>query len=285
MQNLRARYYSPAQGRFSTRDPFSGTLSNPVTLNPYSYAANNPLLYTDPSGKFIPILAIGLIGFAAGAIYDAYQQTNGFTNFCHFDILETLAWGVGGAAAATTITIMAVSGVGFSGMGLQGAALGLSELGIASAASTSLWVGGSSAIGWATIASTWLFTSQTLSVYTSPANVASSRANTLQHALPQGTQGRVTMAAGVVEDASGTRQILIGTSEPNGYIRPPVRPLINPNETVVNGIGHAEANIVDWANANNQQVIAVGAGRPICPVCAQIIKNAGAIIASPHRPR
>ena len=30
---LRARYYSPAQGRFLTKDPFSGFLGQPSTLN------------------------------------------------------------------------------------------------------------------------------------------------------------------------------------------------------------------------------------------------------------
>lgn len=159
LQYLRARYYSPSQGRFFTKDPFPGIMTQPASLTPYTYALNNPVLYSDPSGKFIPILAIAGIGFAAGAIYDAYIQTNGFTNFCHYDILETLAWGVGGAAAATTATIMAVSGVGFLGMGLQGAALGLSGLGISASLSTSLFIAGSSAVGWSSAAMVWLFSS------------------------------------------------------------------------------------------------------------------------------
>ena len=42
---LRARYYSPAQGRFITRDPFRGLVSQPASLNPYSYALNNPVVH------------------------------------------------------------------------------------------------------------------------------------------------------------------------------------------------------------------------------------------------
>lgn len=72
-------------------------------------------------------------------------------------------------------------------------------------------------------------------------------------------------------------------SEPNVYIRPSVRPLIGPNEVVVTGIGHAEENIVNWATSNNQRVITVGAGRPICAACARIIENAGAFLASPFK--
>jgi RHS repeat-associated protein len=162
LQYLRARYYAPSQGRFLTKDPFPGTLTQPTSLTPYTYALNNPVLYTDPSGQFIPILAIAGIGFAAGAIYDAYRQTNGFTNFCHYDIVETLAWGVGGAAAATTATIMAVSGVGLVGMGLQGTALGLSGLGISGSVSTSIFIAGSSAVGWSSTTIALLFSNISL---------------------------------------------------------------------------------------------------------------------------
>ncbi len=41
---LRARYYDSSTGRFLGRDPLS------ASLNPYSYADNNPVNATDPSG-------------------------------------------------------------------------------------------------------------------------------------------------------------------------------------------------------------------------------------------
>jgi len=52
-----ARYFSAAQGRFTTPDwsakpqpiPY-GDLGNPQTFNQYSYVRNNPLRYTDPDG-------------------------------------------------------------------------------------------------------------------------------------------------------------------------------------------------------------------------------------------
>jgi RHS repeat-associated protein len=58
LQYLRARYYSPATGRFITRDPFPGVLTNPSTLNAYPYAVNNPILMSDPSGKTLLLLGI-----------------------------------------------------------------------------------------------------------------------------------------------------------------------------------------------------------------------------------
>ena len=56
---LRARYYSPSLGRFTTEDSVTSyqiTLANkakvddPLSLNLYTYCYNNPISYTDPSG-------------------------------------------------------------------------------------------------------------------------------------------------------------------------------------------------------------------------------------------
>jgi RHS repeat-associated protein len=47
-----ARYYSGAQGRFTSVDPLGGELANPQSLNRYTYALNNPLRFTDPTGMY-----------------------------------------------------------------------------------------------------------------------------------------------------------------------------------------------------------------------------------------
>ncbi|MFS1513643.1 S8 family serine peptidase [Chengkuizengella sp. SCS-71B] len=47
---LRARYYDPSMGRFITEDTYEGTISNPLSMNLYTYVSNNPLKYIDPSG-------------------------------------------------------------------------------------------------------------------------------------------------------------------------------------------------------------------------------------------
>ncbi|MFN8525664.1 MAG: RHS repeat-associated core domain-containing protein [Chloroflexota bacterium] len=48
--NLRARVYDPSVGRFLQRDPFGGMIASPLSLNRFSYVANNPLKLVDPSG-------------------------------------------------------------------------------------------------------------------------------------------------------------------------------------------------------------------------------------------
>jgi RHS repeat-associated protein len=55
----RARYYSPAFGRFISEDPAGLAGSGP---NPYLYAADDPINSTDPSGKFFDtIVDVGFV--------------------------------------------------------------------------------------------------------------------------------------------------------------------------------------------------------------------------------
>ena len=50
---LRARYYNPANGRFTQQDAWSFMdTSDPLSLNLYTYCCNNPVMYVDPSGHF-----------------------------------------------------------------------------------------------------------------------------------------------------------------------------------------------------------------------------------------
>lgn len=56
---LRARYYDPAIGRFTSQDSVryterslpTGNITDPLSLNYYTYSANNPIYYCDPSGN------------------------------------------------------------------------------------------------------------------------------------------------------------------------------------------------------------------------------------------
>jgi RHS repeat-associated protein len=55
---LRARYYDPSTGQFISKDPFPGFIHDPRSLNKYSYAYNNPINLTDPSGEN-PLVVLG----------------------------------------------------------------------------------------------------------------------------------------------------------------------------------------------------------------------------------
>jgi RHS repeat-associated protein len=48
---LRARYFNPLTGRFLTRDPWAGVVTNPVTLHRYLFASGDPVGHSDPSGR------------------------------------------------------------------------------------------------------------------------------------------------------------------------------------------------------------------------------------------
>jgi RHS repeat-associated protein len=49
---MRARYYDPQTIRFLSRDPFGPNLIEPKSINPYAYAAQNPLSFIDPTGLY-----------------------------------------------------------------------------------------------------------------------------------------------------------------------------------------------------------------------------------------
>ena len=70
MQNLRARAYDPANGRFIGLDSFAGNMQDPQSLHKYAYVHGDPVQGVDPTGKFVGIgVTVGLLGAAAFAGY------------------------------------------------------------------------------------------------------------------------------------------------------------------------------------------------------------------------
>ncbi|MGB9716478.1 MAG: RHS repeat domain-containing protein, partial [Thermodesulfovibrionales bacterium] len=106
-----ARYYDPVVGRFISADSIVQDPYDPQTLNRYSYARNNPLLYTDPSGQFFLEIIVGaLIGAAIGGTVAAITEG---------DILQGMAMGAIGGAF-----IHPAAGYGFLATVIAGGAAG-----------------------------------------------------------------------------------------------------------------------------------------------------------------
>lgn len=59
---LRARYYNPQIGRFTSLDIEEGEISNPLDMNRYVYCRNNPIKYVDPTGKSAIATAVAIVG-------------------------------------------------------------------------------------------------------------------------------------------------------------------------------------------------------------------------------
>ncbi|MFB5268840.1 polymorphic toxin-type HINT domain-containing protein [Paenibacillus enshidis] len=92
---LTSRYYDPKSMRFINEDTYEGDITNPLSLNLYTYVSNNPLIYTDPSGHRQEMGA-GWGGFAGNA-YSATDPWKGWSgpvgsvaNFLILDDINTL---------------------------------------------------------------------------------------------------------------------------------------------------------------------------------------------------
>jgi len=49
---LNARHYDPGTARFLEIDTYTGNVSDPLSLNLYTYCRNEPIMYTDPTGHY-----------------------------------------------------------------------------------------------------------------------------------------------------------------------------------------------------------------------------------------
>lgn len=119
-------------------------------------------------------------------------------------------------------------------------------------------------------------------VYSNPSQLVQSRVDDFLSQIPANSLGRITMGVAVVEDANGVRSVLVSTSESRGYLRPGVS--LQTGEKVIPGTGHAEADIVTYASANGLKIIDIGATRPVCPGCQNVIVPTGANITTSLKP-
>ncbi|MBN2779361.1 MAG: hypothetical protein JXR36_17150, partial [Bacteroidales bacterium] len=106
--NMNARLYDPVLGRMLSPDNYIATAFSTQSLNRYTYANNNPLKYTDPSGDIISAIVI-IGGFAlAGSITGGIIANNNDVEWWEGAI-------VGGFIGAGVGSFLA-AGVGASGV-------------------------------------------------------------------------------------------------------------------------------------------------------------------------
>ncbi|RLJ15756.1 hypothetical protein DJ030_17965 [bacterium endosymbiont of Escarpia laminata] len=66
LYHYRARAYDPTLGRFLQKDSDQGLRRNPQSLHAYAYALNNPLSFTDPTGRIALVQYAYLLSYPNG---------------------------------------------------------------------------------------------------------------------------------------------------------------------------------------------------------------------------
>jgi RHS repeat-associated protein len=139
LEYLRARYYNPQSGTFTSLDPFSGDPTSPSSYNKYLYAQGDPVNAFDPSGQegLGDMLAtMSIIGGAAALGIGAIQSVRTSINFAlaNFTWLHTV-----GLGSYTLGDFLEIADAGLAGLqqglanvlnSLSDAAIGLLNLGI-----------------------------------------------------------------------------------------------------------------------------------------------------------
>jgi RHS repeat-associated protein len=75
LQKVGVRWYDPATGRFLQKDPWLGTPYEPLTLNRYGYCVNEPIQFSDPTGRepvttvLVVVAVVAGVALVGGAIY------------------------------------------------------------------------------------------------------------------------------------------------------------------------------------------------------------------------
>jgi RHS repeat-associated protein len=102
-----ARYYSSSLSRFMSVDPAPGFIADTRTLNPYIYAANNPLVYIDRDGEVVVIAAVAIGAGIAGLINGTAEALTEYIanpNASFKDLAKSFGAGFAGGVAGGLVT-------------------------------------------------------------------------------------------------------------------------------------------------------------------------------------
>ncbi len=125
-----ARYYDAALGRFISADTIVPNPGNPQDFNRYTYANNNPVIFTDPTGHFacggicVGIIVGAVVGGVSAGIQSDWDAKATITGAVIGGIAGGVGVGVGGAVStAVGSQYGAIAGSAAGGL-LGGAAAG-----------------------------------------------------------------------------------------------------------------------------------------------------------------
>jgi len=120
LYSIGARWMDPELGRWLSLDPELGSLRYPQSLNRYVYVVNNPMRYTDPTGRWFWTA----IGAAVGAIVNTaiYLATTENPTL-EGALLAAASGAVTGAVAAATFGIGTIASRAVSGAVSGGASM------------------------------------------------------------------------------------------------------------------------------------------------------------------
>ena len=108
---LRARYYNPANGRFTQQDAWAFMdASDPLSLNLYTYCCNNPVMYVDLTGNWPTFaqIATAVAVVAVGAVLVAATIASAGTVGAVAGAAAATYLGASATAAATVATVATV---------------------------------------------------------------------------------------------------------------------------------------------------------------------------------
>ncbi len=130
--NMNGRLYDPVIATFFSPDPFVADATSTQDFNRYSYARNNPLMYTDPDGEWVNLV----VGAVIGGIVNATVNSKNIQSFAdagkYFGI--GMISGALGAGIGTGVNV-AMAGGSF-GAGFWGTTTGVSSIGFVAGAAT-----------------------------------------------------------------------------------------------------------------------------------------------------
>ena len=99
---LRARYYDPSIGRFLNQDSYLGNPNDPLSLNQYTYAHNNPVMGVDPSGQWLETV-LDVISFVDSAVTLYKEPSLVNAGMFAWDAISIIVPGVPGSYVAKTV--------------------------------------------------------------------------------------------------------------------------------------------------------------------------------------